>query len=82
MAWRYAAEAVDNAQCELFVAPYLEDGLITFGRDVVSSRIDDTGEPEAIEFAEKFLGALDLFIEARFRQQMSVFSCCGPGWVR
>ena len=66
VARRDTAEAVDNAQCQLLVPPNLEDGLITLGRDVISSRIDYSSQPEAIQFAEKFFGALDLLLEGRF----------------
>ena len=64
----HAAQAVGDAQRELPVAPDLEQRLVLARRDVVAARIDDAGQAQAIELAEKELRALDLLLERRLGQ--------------
>ena len=65
---RHAAEAVNHAQRQLSVVPDLEERLVRFRPDVISSGIHHPGQTQAIQFTEKFLRALDLLVEGRLGQ--------------
>src|SRR5262245_27034835 len=61
-------ERIGDAHGEGLVPPDLEERLITLASHVVARRIDDPGDAETIELAEKRRGPLHLLVEGRTRQ--------------
>ena len=65
---RDAAQAVGHAHGHLALPPDFEERLIRFRRHVVSARIHHARHAQAIQLAEKLLGAIHFLLGRRRRQ--------------